>query len=51
MAQLQLRDVLVVLVGDEALEAVPVHVGERQLRARVRPLTPADRAGALGPVG
>ena len=48
---LERGDVLVGLVGDEALEAVPVEVGEGQLRAGVRALAPADQPGALRPVG
>src|SRR5919201_3179775 len=49
VAQLQPSEVAVGLVGDEHLEAVPVGVGERQLRAWVGPLAAADRPGALGP--
>src|ERR1700723_4334254 len=36
-------DVLPVLVGDEALEAVPVHVREGELRAGMRALTATDQ--------
>jgi hypothetical protein len=46
---LERRDVLVLLVGDEALEAVAVHVVEAQLRAGVRALAPADETSPLGP--
>ena len=38
------------LVGDEALEAVAVEVGERQLRAGVRTLN-GGRSAALRPAG
>jgi len=38
VATLDQRNVLVGLVGEDRLEAVPVGVGERQLRARVRAL-------------
>ena len=37
-------------VGERGLEAVPVDVGERQLRAGVRALAAHDHARALGPV-
>lgn len=43
MGGLQRRDVVVLLVGDEALEAVAVEVGEAQLRTGVRALAPADQ--------
>ena len=46
---LELGDVLVGLVGDEALEAMTVQVGEGQLRAGVRALAPTDQPGSLGP--
>ena len=46
---LERGDVLVPLVGDEALKAMPVEVGEGQLRSRVRALAPADQARRLGP--
>src|SRR5207237_2622362 len=44
-------DVLVGLVGEDRLEAVAVVIGERQLRAGVRTLTPHDQPAALGPGG
>ena len=44
-------DVRIGLVGDEALKTVTVEVGERQLRARVRSLAPADQSRPVGPVG
>jgi hypothetical protein len=34
-----------VLVGDEALEAVPVEVGEGELRPGMWALSPADQPG------
>ena len=45
----ELGDVLVVLVGDEALEAMPVQVGERKLGAGVRPFATTDQPSALRP--
>ena len=39
------------LVGEDGLEAVPVVVGERQLRAGVRALAPDDHPRALRPAG
>ena len=42
-------DVGVGLVGQDRLEAVPVVIGERQLRAGMRTLTPDDQPGPLGP--
>src|ERR1019366_9770060 len=42
-------DVLVGLVGEDRLEAVAVVVGERQLRAGMRALTPNDQPGTFGP--
>jgi hypothetical protein len=51
VAALQDGDVLVGLVGEDRLDAVAVVVGERQLRAGVRTLTPHDQPGALGPGG
>jgi len=47
---LKCDDVLVGLVGDEALEA-PVHVGEGELRAGVWVLALADQPGAVQPRG
>ena len=51
LERLPLGDVLMSLsswsVGDEALEAAAVQVGERELRAGVRPLARADQAGVL----
>jgi hypothetical protein len=44
-------DVLVDLVGDEALKAMPVQIGVAELRAGVRSLTAADQPGAVGPIG
>ena len=38
-------DVLALLVGDEALEAVPVQVGEGELRSGVWALAAADQPG------
>src|SRR5260370_945364 len=49
MGRLEGGDVLAVLVGDEALEAVPVDVGEGELRAGVGTLAPADQPGSLRP--
>jgi site-specific DNA recombinase len=49
VAQLQLGDVGLGLVGDKDLEAVPVEVGERQLGAGVGVLAAADRTGARRP--
>ena len=43
LAALQHGDVRIVLVGEEDLEAVPVVVGEGQLRAGMRSLAPADQ--------
>ena len=43
VAALELGDVCVGLVGEEALVAVPVGVGEAQLRAGVRPLLAHDQ--------
>lgn len=42
-------DVGIVLVCEEDLEAVPIVVGERQLRTGVRALAPNDQPGALRP--
>jgi hypothetical protein len=47
VAQLERDDVLIVLVGDEVLEAVAACVGEGQLRAGVRALSAADQPRAL----
>jgi hypothetical protein len=46
---LQGGDVRVLLVGDEALEAMPIEVGEAQLRAGVRALAAADQPGVRRP--
>jgi hypothetical protein len=43
------RDVLVVLVGEDRLEAVAVVVGEGQLRAGVRALAADDQPASLRP--
>jgi len=48
---LKRSDIRVGLVGDEALEAVSVHVGEGELCAGVWALTTADQPSALRPVG
>ena len=45
--EFQGRDVLAVLIGDEALEAVAVEVGKGQLRPGVWPLAAADQSGAF----
>ena len=42
-------DVRIGLVGEDRLEAVPVVVGERQLRARVRTLATDNQPGPIGP--
>jgi hypothetical protein len=39
-------DIRVGLVGDEALEAMPVQIGERELRAGMRTLASADKPGS-----
>jgi hypothetical protein len=49
VAALDVRDVLVGLVGEDRLEAVAVVVGEAQLRTGVRALPAHDHARALGP--
>ena len=49
VAALEHRDVLVGLVGEDRLEAVPVVVGERQLRAGMGTLAPHDQPGPVGP--
>ena len=49
VSRLQHGDVRAVLVGDEALEAMPVEVGEGELRAGMRTLAPADQPGSLRP--
>jgi hypothetical protein len=49
MTGLQGGQIGALLVGDEALKAVPVDVGERQLRSRVRALAADDQSRALGP--
>ena len=49
VAGFQRRDVGAVLVGDEALEAMAVEVGEGELRAGVWALAPADQPRALRP--
>jgi hypothetical protein len=49
VADFQGRQVQLRLVGDEALEAVPVLVAEGELGARVRALAAAAQSGALGP--
>jgi hypothetical protein len=41
--------VVVVSVGDEAVEAMAFQIGEGQLRAGVRALAAADQPGALRP--
>ena len=46
---LQGSDVRVLLVGDEALETVPIKIGERELRSGVRTLAPADQPGTGWP--
>jgi len=46
---LQRGDVVAVLVGDEALEAVTVQVGEGELCSWVRTLTAADQPGPRRP--
>ena len=51
MAALEHGDLSVVLVGEDRLEAIAVVVGERQLRAGVRALTPHDQPGSLRPGG
>jgi len=51
VAALDRGDVLVGLVSEDRLEAVPVDVGERELRAGVGALAPGDHARALGPAG
>jgi len=51
VAALDDRDVLVVLVGEDRLEALAVVVGDRQLRAWVRPLAPHDQPGSPRPGG
>ena len=43
VALLELRDPGVLLVGEEALVAVPIGIGEAQLRARVRPFFAHDQ--------
>jgi hypothetical protein len=49
MAALDDRDVGVGLVGQDRLEAIPVAVGERQLRAGVGALPPHDHPQPLRP--
>jgi hypothetical protein len=44
-------DVGVGLVGDEALEAMPVQIGERELRAGMRTLATADQPRPIRPIG
>ena len=51
VADLERGDVLVVLVGDKALEPVSVQIGERELGTGVRALASADQAGAVRPLG
>ena len=51
MATLKDRDVRIGLVGQDRLEAVPVVIGERQLRAGVWTLTPNDHPGTCRPAG
>jgi hypothetical protein len=48
VAQLQHGEVVTGLVGDEDLEAVPVGIGERQLRAGVGIFAAADRSVPAG---
>jgi len=42
---LQRGEVVVVLVGDHALKTVPIQIGERQLRSRVRAFATHDQPG------
>ena len=49
VAGLQGGQIVIGLIGDEALEAVPVDVGERELGAGVRALATDDQARALRP--
>jgi len=49
VAGLQGGEIVAVLVGDQALEAVSVDVGERQLRAGVRALAADDQSRARRP--
>jgi hypothetical protein len=51
VATLEHGDVVVGLDGEDRLEAVPVVVGDAQLRAGVRTLTPHDHAGSFRPCG
>ena len=51
MKSLKRGDVLVLLVGDEALETVGVQIGEGQLRTGMRTLAPTDQPGPVRPVG
>jgi len=49
VAGLQHGQIAVFLVGDKALEAVPVDVGEAQLGAGMRALAADEQARALRP--
>ena len=49
VAGLQGGRIVIGLIGDEALKAVPVDVGERELGARVRALAADDQARPLRP--
>ena len=51
VAPLEQRELFAGLVGDEALEAVPVEVGEAKLRAGVGTLLPDDQACPFRPRG
>jgi hypothetical protein len=47
----QVRDIGIVLVGDEDLEAKAIDIGEGELGTWVRNLASADRPRSLGPAG